>query len=153
MYRKHEISHLVGYKTTRPKTGDWEWLWRHFRTLSFGKTDFSNIFFCLINNPLLNHFLANLLAHNKKMTEKSVFHEAFSPEMHNHFQSPVFGLAVFVPHWKWNFMFLIRQYRQENRYQFFLLYQGWYPFSEIVFQDFSRALKFTLTPTLPRSQC
>ena len=39
-------------------------------------------------------------------------------------------------------------------------YQGSYPFSETNFQDFSRtridfsrALKFTLIPTLPRSQC
>ena len=39
-------------------------------------------------------------------------------------------------------------------------YQGSYPFSETNFQDFSRsqidfsrALKFTLTPTLQRSQC
>ena len=38
--------------------------------------------------------------------------------------------------------------------------QGSYPFSETNFQDFSRtridfsrALKYTLTPTLPRSQC
>ena len=30
----------------------------------------------VINNALLYHFLANLLAHNEKMTEKSVFHEA-----------------------------------------------------------------------------
>ena len=33
----------------------------------------------LINNALLYHFLANLLAHNKKMTEQSVFREASSP--------------------------------------------------------------------------
>ena len=30
----------------------------------------------LITNALLHYFLANLLARNKKMTEKSVFHEA-----------------------------------------------------------------------------
>ena len=29
-----------------------------------------------INNALLYHFLANLLSHNKKMTEKSVLREA-----------------------------------------------------------------------------
>ena len=34
----------------------------------------------LINNALLYHFLANRLAHNKKMTEKSVFREAWSPD-------------------------------------------------------------------------
>ena len=35
----------------------------------------------LISNALLYHFLANLLAHNEKMTEKSVFRKAVSPEM------------------------------------------------------------------------
>ena len=35
----------------------------------------------LINSALLYHSLANLLAHNKKMTEKSVFLKASSPEM------------------------------------------------------------------------
>ena len=29
----------------------------------------------LINNALLYHFLANILAHNKKMTKKSVFRQ------------------------------------------------------------------------------
>ena len=37
MYQKSEISLPVEYKTARPKTGDWEWLWRHFRTSSFAK--------------------------------------------------------------------------------------------------------------------
>ena len=37
--------------------------------------------FFVINNALLYHLLANWLAHNKKMTEKSVFREAWSPEM------------------------------------------------------------------------
>ena len=43
---------------------------------------------------------------------------------------------------------------------FVLLIYGLHPFSETNFQDFfrtqidfSRALKFTLTPTLPRPQC
>ena len=35
MHQKREISLPAGYKTARPKTGDWEWLWRHFRTSSF----------------------------------------------------------------------------------------------------------------------
>ena len=37
----------------------------------------------LINNALLYYFLANLLAHNKKMSEKSVYCETYmqSPEM------------------------------------------------------------------------
>ena len=40
MYQKHQISLPVGYKTVRPKTGDWERLWRHFRTSSFAKNRF-----------------------------------------------------------------------------------------------------------------
>ena len=53
----------------------------------------------LINNALLYHFLANWLAHNKKMTEKSVFREASGVLnwRHNRFQSPVFGVAVLYP--------------------------------------------------------
>ena len=34
-----------------------------------------------MNNALLYHFLGNWLAHNKKMTERSVFRVAGSPEM------------------------------------------------------------------------
>ena len=45
------------------------------------KTDFSDIFLFSINNALLYHFLANLSAHDKKMTEKSVFREVSNPEM------------------------------------------------------------------------
>ena len=56
--------------------------------------------FCyfLISNVLLYHFLANWLAHNKKMSEKSVFRKAWSPEWrHNHSQCLVFGLVVLNP--------------------------------------------------------
>ena len=43
-------------------------------------------------------FLANWLAHNKKVTKKFVFRETWSPERrHNRSQSPVFGLAVLYP--------------------------------------------------------
>ena len=45
MYQKRQISILMGYKTTRPKTRHWEWLWRHFRTSSF------------VKNRFLSHFL------------------------------------------------------------------------------------------------
>ena len=72
----------------------------------------------LINNTLLYHFLANWLAHNKKMSEKSVFCKAWSPEWrHNRSQCPVFGLAVLIPHWKWNLTCLVHQNTgKENRY-------------------------------------
>ena len=40
MYQKHQISLPVGYKTARPKTGDWERLWHQFRTPSLAKNRF-----------------------------------------------------------------------------------------------------------------
>ena len=45
---------------------------------------------------LLYHFLANSLAHNTKMSDKSVF-------LHNYPQSPVFGLAVSETEVKFHF--------------------------------------------------
>ena len=45
MYQKRQISLPVGYKTARPKTGDWERFWRHFRTPGLAK------------NRFLSHFL------------------------------------------------------------------------------------------------
>ena len=55
----------------------------------------------LINNVLLYHFLANWLAHNKKMTEKSVFREAWSPELTSQsFPVSCFWCCGFVPHRK-----------------------------------------------------
>ena len=65
------------------------------------KTDFSDISYFLINNAILHHFSANLLAHNKKMTDKSVFREAWSTEMTSQ-SSPVscFWSRGFIPHRK-----------------------------------------------------
>ena len=40
MCQKHQISLPVGYKTARPKTRDWERLWRQFRAPSFAKNIF-----------------------------------------------------------------------------------------------------------------
>ena len=40
MYQKHQISLPVRYKTARPKTGDWERLWRQFRTPSLAGQNF-----------------------------------------------------------------------------------------------------------------
>ena len=44
LYHKLEISHPVGYKTMRPKTGDWEWLWCHFRIWSFREDRFLHFY-------------------------------------------------------------------------------------------------------------
>ena len=63
--------------------------------------------------------MANLLAHNKKMTDKSVFRKALSPEMMPQpFLVSCFWSRSFLPHRKRDFMFLVRQNMgQENRYQ------------------------------------
>ena len=73
----------------------------------------------LINNALLYHFLANWLAHNKKMTEKSVFREASSPELTSQsFPISCFWCRGFVPHRKWNLTLLAHQNTgKENRYR------------------------------------
>ena len=73
----------------------------------------------LINNALLHHFLANWLAHNKKMTEKSVFREAWSPELTSQsFPVPCCWCRGFVHHRKWNLTLLAHQNTgKENRYR------------------------------------
>ena len=73
----------------------------------------------LINNAPLYHFLANWLAHNKKMTEKSVFREAWSPELTSQsFPVPCFWSRGFVPLRKWNLTLLAHQNTgKENRYR------------------------------------
>ena len=75
----------------------------------------------LMNNALLYHFLANWLAQNKKMTEKSFFREAWSPEMTSHsFPVSCFWSHGFLPHQKGNFTLLAHQNTgKENRYQKF----------------------------------
>ena len=73
----------------------------------------------LINNALLYHFLANWLAHNKKMTEKSGFREAWSPELTSQsFPVSCFWCRGFVPHRKWNLTLLAHQNTgKENCYR------------------------------------
>ena len=120
MYQKHQISLPVGYKTASPKTGVWERLWRQFRTPSLAKNIFLRRFLIfLINNALLYHFLANWLAHNKKTTKKSVFCEAWSPELTSQlFPGSCFWCRGFVPHRKWNLTLLAHQNMgKENRYR------------------------------------
>ena len=62
-----------------------------FQDFKLPEKQISPIFsYFLINNALLYHFVANWLPHNKKMTEKSLFREGWSPEWHhNHSQCPV----------------------------------------------------------------
>ena len=75
MYQKREISLPVGYKTARPKeTGnDYDVISGLQATR---ETDVSDIFLFSYKQRTFVPFLMNLLAHNKKMIEKSVFREA-----------------------------------------------------------------------------
>ena len=57
----------------------------------------STFSYFLINNALLYHFLTNLLAHNKTMTEKSVFREAWSPQWND---------VIIIP----NLLFLVSRF-------------------------------------------
>ena len=73
-----------------------------FQDSKLGEKQISLTFsYFLINNALLYHFLANWLAHKKKMTENSVFREAWSPERTSQ-SLPVscFWSRGFVPHRK-----------------------------------------------------
>ena len=99
MCQKRQISLPMGYKTATPKTGDWEQLWCHFRTSSFAKKQTSQSFFyCELINLLRNGTTVRCLWENKKKSEKSVFREAWSPEMTlQSFPVPRFGLAVLYP--------------------------------------------------------
>ena len=82
MYQKRHISLPVGYKTARPKTGDWKRLWRHFRTSKLREKQISRSFaYCELINSLRNGTIVRCLQENKKMSEKSVFREAWSSEM------------------------------------------------------------------------
>ena len=85
------------------------------------KQIFPTLSYFLINNALLYHFLANWLAHNKKMTEKFVFREAWSPEMTSQsFPGSWFWSLGFVPHRKWNLTLLVHQNTgRKNRYRIF----------------------------------
>ena len=79
----------------------------------------------LINVAANTQMSPNWLAHNKKMTEKSVFREAWSPELTSQsFPVSCFWPPGFVPHRKWNLTLLAHQNTgKENRYRkIFLLY-------------------------------
>ena len=69
-------------------------------------------------NLLRHGTIVHCLWGNKKMSEKSVFREAWSPELTSQsFPVPSFWSCGFVPHWKWNLMLLVHQNTgKENRY-------------------------------------
>ena len=74
--------------------------------------------YCELINVLRNGTIVHCLWENKKVSEKSVFREAWSPELTSQsFPVPCFWSCGFVPHRKWNLMLLVHQNMgKENRY-------------------------------------
>ena len=74
--------------------------------------------YCELINFLRNGTIVRCLWENKKTSEKSVFREAWSPELTpQSFPVPCFWSSGFVPHRKWNLMLLVHQNTgKENRY-------------------------------------
>ena len=96
-----------------------------------GKKQISPTFsYFLINNALLYHFLANWLAHNKKMTEKSVFFVRLwvLKWCHNCSQCPVLGLTVLYCTGSDLTLLVHQNMGKENRYRkicFAILISTW----------------------------
>ena len=92
MYQERQISLRLGYKTRRlgiTVTSFWE--------LKLCEKQISlTLYYFLINSALLYHFLANLLGKNQKMSEKSNFCKASSPEM----TSQSFPVSWFCTIWR-----------------------------------------------------
>ena len=98
IYQKREISLPVGYKTKRPKTGDWEWLWRHFRTSRFAKNRFLLSFsYCELINLLRNG--TNVVYKKIRKCWRNLFIVKLVVlkwyQIRSH--SPVLGLVVLYP--------------------------------------------------------
>ena len=66
--------------------------------------------YCELINLLRNGTIVCCLRENKKTSEKSVFREAWSPELTSQsFPVPCFWSRGFAPHRKWNLMLLVHQ--------------------------------------------
>ena len=99
MYQKCQTSPSGGLQNCETKNRRLGTIVTSFQDFKLREKQISPTFsYLLINNSLLYHFLANWLAHYKKMTEKSVFRETWSPEMTSQsFPVSWFGLAVLYP--------------------------------------------------------
>ena len=77
-----------------------------------------SISYCELINLLGNGTIVHCLWENKNTSQKSVFREAWSPElMSQSFPVSCFWSRGFVPHRKWNLMLLVHQNTgKENRY-------------------------------------
>ena len=114
MCQKCQISLLVGYKTVTPKT-----IVTSIQDSKPREKQISQSFsYCELINLLRNGTIVRCLWENKKTLEKSVFREAWSPELTSQsFPVPWFWSHGFVPHRKWNLMLLVHQNTgKKNRY-------------------------------------
>ena len=145
MYQKRQISLPVWYKTARPKTGDWERLWRHFRTPSLAKNRFLRHLLNFLQTTHYYIILVDWLAHNKKMTDKSVFREAWGPELTSQsFPVSCFWCRGFVLHRKWNLTLLAHQNTgKENRYRKFFLLHLSVHWGDLI-EQIKKSLSYTL---------
>ena len=77
-----------------------------------------SFYYCDVINLLRNGKIVRCLWENKKTSEKSVFREAWSPELSSQsFPVSCFWSRGFVPRRKWNLMLLVHQNTgKENRY-------------------------------------
>ena len=129
MCQKRQISLPVGYKTATPKTGDWERLWRQFRTPSLAKTDFSVIFLLWANQFAKKWYSSALFMKKIIKRRRNLFFFARLGVLnwrHNRSKSPVFGLAVLYRTGSeiWCFWYIKTPERKiaMGKKKFFLLY-------------------------------
>ena len=149
MCQKRQISLPVEYKTTTPKNRRLGTIVTSIQDSKHHEKQISQSFsYCELINLLRNGTIVHCLSENKKTSEKSVFREAWSPELTSQsFPVPCFWSRGFVPHRKWNLTLLVHQNTgKENRY-------GKKPFCTLISTSgrFNRANKkksviYTLNP-------
>ena len=119
MCQKRQISLPVGYKTATPKNRRLGAIVTSIQdSKPLEKQISQSFFYCELINLLRNGTIVHCLWENKKTSGKSVFCEAWSPELTSQsFPVPCFWSRGFVPHRKWNLMLLVHQNTgKENRY-------------------------------------
>ena len=100
MCQKRQISLPVGYKTATPFVTSIQDSKPREKQIS------QSFSYCELINLLRNGTIVRCLWENKKTSEKSVFREAWSPELTSQsFPVPCYWFRGFVPHQKWNLMF------------------------------------------------
>ena len=118
MCPKRQISLPVGYKNRDAKNRRLGTIVTSIQDSKPGEKQISQSFsYCELINLLRNGTVVRCLWENKKTSEKSVFREAWSPElMSQSFSVPCFWSHGFVPHRKWNLLLVHQNTGKENRY-------------------------------------